>query len=394
MPTPNSAAFINFANATRATRATKPGYLVDLSQRTNYVTSLFLRGKNPFDFATGGTDVQEVVHISNNRSGKVINPGDIRSVNAQADSRVIKTTTRLAVTHVQFTEDQINRNVKNGSDFERAKNYEAMINQQDDRSHLEMLENFYFARPNSLTMDTTGAGEDPGTITSIPAIITEDPLRRLPPNLDSDGVTAAGWQKTTLFGVDRLTDAAFWDNKREFYTSSSKLDVFKGILPAWDRLLLDLYYTPTEGMSNEQTATMSDLIAVTSKQGISDLQAISRAFQDRWQSPKDGAMPFPQFDGITLYRSTQLDTELLEQTRAATAGGNAQYTGTAYTQPRYYIINRKHFGPVFQEDRIMKKRPIRDLGALQPDVFVRYTESYFNLFTNDLRKHGIIAPAA
>lgn len=389
MPPVTADAFPQFFNATRATVAKPSDFLLNLSAKVDYVAAKLLKGKSPFEAVKGGTSLQEVLHVADNGSFRPTTPGSFRTVGSRGATATLTANYRFYDSHVFWTDFEYNANTVNGTDRERIKNFRTMKDQESFTTHLNGVDNLLFARPNSAKMEDapSGSAADQAAAYSIPALISEDTVRYRPPGTSSDGLGV--WDQSSGNILGQAPASNTWHrNQVALYDPADIFDEQNGILAAFDRLWpLLKYKVPSGGEKFMQGSQPSDLMIFTNLDGFVKLQQIGRAMQ-RWTDGRDGAMPDPMFDGVPVIYVPQLDTEALEQTR----GASANYTGTAYTDPRYFIVNKRFLGPVWNEGNVMTPKPAMRGNINQYDVTVVWTASMLNLFCLDRRRHGIVAP--
>ncbi len=389
MPPVTAAAFPQYFNSTRATVAKPVDYIINLSQKSNYAATNFIKGKSPFEMAKGGSSVQEVVHVADNGSFGAFTPGQFDNLQFRGQTAVLNANWRFYRSSVFWTDFEYNTNTRDGTDRERVKNFKTLKDQESYTSHLNGVDGLLFARPDFQKMENapTGTAADSAAAFSIPALLTEDNVRWRPPASASDG--GGTWSSNNILGQD-VTVNTWHRNAVRYYDPADIFDEGQGILPAFDRLWLDIKRDPPSDAGKlMQGYVPSDLLIFTNNDGYTKLQQIGRQYQ-RWNDAKDMAMPNPKFDGCDVIYAPQLDTEALEQTR----GASATYTGQAYQNPRYFVVNRKFLGPIWNTANVMQAAPAIRGGLNQPDVTGIWTVSQMNIFMSDRRAHGVIAPAA
>lgn len=386
MPAFNSTNFVDFFNATRASKMTGVDYVFNAAARHTYPMMLLVRGANPFDAVQGGSSIVEQYNSSDTQTFAKYNPGDPASINLINTTKTLSANWRFYRSHVGWTDAEFMLNTKGGA-FVQVKRFRDLKEVQRQSEHLRGFDSLLFARPNSDTMETAGPGAG-GDAYSLPCFICENNTRWLPPS--------SVWGASTVINQNPSTDTT-WRNQRSTYIHTSPSDQNNGLIAAFDKILPDLHYEAVpEASAATESALSSDLLCFTSKQGMIMLTQEARAAQDRWTSPNDAnSFGMPTFDNIPIKRAQQLEEALLEVNGYASG---SDYTGAAYTdgKPRYYFVNKKHTHPVFADDGaggVMKPEDAVKLRETRPDTTVVWTQTTLNTICNARNRNGIICPA-
>ena len=375
----NSAAFGRFFNLTRSSIATGPEYIANLAQQTKYPFFRLLRDKQPFRFARGGKSITEAIQIGDANTFGFFNPADPANLQFVNTSRTMEIPWAFGRSHKVYTDAEYELHT-NGGDKARIKDFMKWLDQEQRTAHVNGLNNTLFSRPNSALMES--ASPTTRTPYSIPAFISEDTVRFRPP--------AAQWTVNTIQGIDVTTEN--FRNQVSTYDAGQFSDPMAGVLGAMDDMLLKLIFetVPEAGAAFKPTGA-SDIIIFTNRDGYRRMQSVCRQNNDRLRSLGDPAVGDVAFDGAPFYHAPQLDTELLDQTR----GASAAYTGTAYLPgyPRYFFVNKTNLHPVFLKGQIMADKPLFEGMATLPDTNALWTFSTFNTMTNNRNRQGIVCPA-
>lgn len=392
MPALNSTNFPQFFAAQRAQILSAKDMIRNMSQQTSYPLGIMLRKASESDLARrdGGTHFSEVLGVPQNVVNAAYNPGDPASVNISGSAPTLMFPHSFYRTHVGWTE--VERLLKTaGGDFTASKDFTGLKAQDGYTKHVNSLNAILFKRPDSALMEAATIAAPAARLAySIPAFISEDPFRFAPPIAQWTGAAAA----TTIGGLNP-TSNTWWRNARRTYTPGKLDHPTEGIVAAFDRIKLDLVYTPMPDAGKKmQTTKMGDIVCFTNGNGHAILEGLYRSGNFAgFSKPNDPALGELMYGNIPIIHAPQLDTELLDQTVAAADA--SVYTGQPYPDgfPRFFFVNVKTLKMVFQAGAMADEQKPVVISGNQPDTMVVWTNSIPQIVCNDRRTQGIVCPA-
>jgi hypothetical protein len=380
--------FQDFMNTTRPTILTDAMSISNLLQRNVSPFFDFLRGRTMNDIARAVPFIDEMIYLYAFAQTGPYTPGQARTIGMGERSQQLKFQFASIETPTGWTVSQFKSNT-NGGERERVKDYKKLLRMDQVTSHVNFLDDTLFRRPDSAKMEDAPALSKDGLPKSMLCAITEDDpaIQWTPP----------GWGSTKLMNVP-VTEKK-WSNQVVFYDPSKLTDVKSaaGFLAAQDEMATRLTFKPPiEAKDAMQVSELgTGVLAYTNMDGFKTLKTIKRSLNDF--EARDGNLSADRinYNGVEYVWAPQLDTELLDQTRA-TAGVASVYTGNAYPKgkPRVLWATKLNFKPIFYGDMMLKATDVMNGGLLQPDFFGQYIQSWLECVCNNRRRMGAIAPLA
>jgi len=211
---------------------------------------------------------------------------------------------------------------------------------------------------------------------------------------------------TTVQGINS-TDAGKtrWRNRMATYDSSAAKPASgaRNVVNAFDDLYQQLNYSPPSmpaGLSVNQWEEdqWPQLVAFTSRRGMTAYYDLIRQQGDRWTSPgnPDPSVGGPRgagtYGNLELFYIPALDTAslYLSDYTSGTPTNTDQFAGQG-KGPRYHLYNLSAKHVVFHMDRHFKKTEPRQYD-FQPFSNTIWVDTYLNVVDEARWLHGIISP--
>lgn len=334
--------------------------VVNLSLARNNILAELAKGKSDEELFQGGKKILVNLQTRSGVPTQLITPGDERTIASADLTSSIEVPWRFLTGHFMYTEQEITFN--RGGDKVQLYDLLKLKRRAADQRLYEDMESLLFATPNYATMEATG-GKAP---LSIPCFITDD------------GALPIGF--TTLMGKD-LTALPMWKNQTAEYSSADHTTV----IPAFTKMKRLLTWDNVAPVVNlgAQNTNWQRLMILTNADGYDLMDHIRREHQGanvqitntNVQNIGLGAGAL-SFDGIPIKYVSKLDS----------------YGWTA-SKPKFMFLDTAYLHPVWHTELYMKERAPMVASARQPDTFVVWNDTSYNLVCTDRQRLGCISPS-
>jgi hypothetical protein len=367
--------FGNFLQLARSQPLLGPDEIINDASKHTYTVGKMIKNR-PGQAIQGGSNITERVKLLARNSYREYLPGEERNPGRSNTLVPLTWPYRFAESDIAYTQAEVEMAVAKDGQKTAYKNLRRSLRMDAAQDHWDGIESRLWRVPSytDMELDTAGAAGKPY---SIPAYITESTTH-----------TAPGWTNTNNLAGAAPATYENWRNQREDYDSANPFGD-NGIFAAMDRMFLDLRWdqAPRNKEAFEDPG-LDRLMVFTNKEGVTLFsQGLRNANDSTRAGPQDPAYGKPQFNGVPIDWSAELDTNLLDQ-------ASDSYTTQAYPtgKPRYFFINAKYMYPVFHRSYFMAEKGPFDGGARQWDTEALFYVSWWNLICTSRRRQGIVFP--
>lgn len=189
--------------------------------------------------------------------------------------------------------------------------------------------------------------------------------------LTADGVTGTAW--STIAGVSPTTESKC-NNKTATYVTAN---IDTQLLPAFDAMFLKLQWIAPQRAQEYFEETRWKKIKICSDlNGVKKYTALTRDYNDRMVPATDPGFVAAScvYNGIPVRYIPGMDA-----------------IGYTSTKPRFFWFNLDYIYPVFHSQKYLKQEDPVNLAAVgQPESWVVYTLTWYNLVIRSRQRQGIV----
>lgn len=199
---------------------------------------------------------------------------------------------------------------------------------------------------------------------------------------------------TVIEGVDPTAASVNgqFTPQQQTYTTSAQ-DAFGNIISGLDQLFMKCAFEAPERFAQYfEDPVLNNLKIRTSLVGRSAYMTLCRGGQDRFiAGNQDPSYPDPQFHGVPIGYSSQLDTAVVYPNAAGTALVTERAATGLNIGPRFLFLNCNYLYPIFHKERFMQKGKWSE-DHTTPDTHVLPVTTWWNLVCWSRKHQGILSP--
>ena len=367
-----SATFTEFQLATQERVVTPSTNILNEAALRTYELKYMLMGKEYSQIIKGGSELTDFIQFSDNGSFQFYRPNEDLNPTHKETMKRVKVDWRYGESHMVWTEQET---VLNSADKKaELKHLTTAYEQAAYTASMNGIEKALWATPIASDMEAAG-GKVPYSIMAF---------------IDELGSTYAWPGFSTVETVDPVTEDG-WRNQTEKYDPALIYDDAVGVLQAFDRMIKKVSYeTPETGSQYFQETHLRNKRILTNLDGSAIYVQALRRQNDRTVSPQDPSYGNPTYMGIPVSYVASLDDANLDQNALVNSG---VYQPWQTGQPRYVWCDYEWVFPVFSETKFLTWGKVFN-ESNQPESYVKYLHSWYNVFCRSRRRLGIISPFA
>lgn len=385
--------------------------VVNEAQRPNYLTKWLLTGDSA-NRLQGGAQIKDFVMFDAGNTAYTYLPGGTRTYSNpqvldshQGDWRFIEDHMMIVETDPDL---QSTSSMNSKSKFQTYKNIIAVKKKRLATSLSNKMEDLLHAFPNATRMEGNNSSAlDPY---SIYTFVNE--YGGTSTNFfDSTGLNPGGLGQPNAFtnieGLNPSTQAG-WRCWQANYNNSPLPSTSTGTQSAndvYDAMTKVVMATEAEEMpwkggesTTNDVSMANDYVFMASMRGKTMMEKLARSSQNVFRlNPNDPHYNTPTFGGIPIKYIAGKNTAAHYPTSGTTAptvaaGGATEFGSTAAVAgPRFELVSKQWFKPIFHDQHFFVMRP-DVVPSAQPDVTVKIVNCWINYWCRSRRKMGIVYP--